>query len=358
MFWLSSESLQSRADLYELEVLDGLAPICAGELLERLGKHATVLQATSKDAIIFAHEGSFNVLRELRTAVAAYKLLYFKLPRPQSIIEGGHLRRLRETIAQICAREQFRSFRISAAGSDSAAFKRIREAIAAETGLDYDAELGEMLIRFRRSHLKKSFGWEVLIRLTPRPLSARAWRKENMPGALNATIAAALIRQMGISPDQRFFNSMCGSGTLMIERMSSGPCAACVGIDREISALEMAKENAEYRVNLLQADARALPFVDSSFDAVCCDLPWGRLIGARESLGALYRESLGEVTRVCETGGVCGIITQETQLFESALHAFQNYWDMTSAFRVRQSDYRPKIYLLRRRSGRLGQRPV
>ena len=32
-------------------------------------------------------------------------------------------------------------------------------------------------------------GWEVLVRLTPRPLTARPWRVCNWPGALNAVVA-------------------------------------------------------------------------------------------------------------------------------------------------------------------------
>ena len=79
------------------------------------------------------------------------------------------------------------------------------------------------MLRVRKADIRRD-GWEVLIRLTPRPLSAREWRVCNMEGALNATIAAAMIEMTDPSARRpRVFNLMCGSGTLLIETTAACP---------------------------------------------------------------------------------------------------------------------------------------
>jgi 23S rRNA G2445 N2-methylase RlmL len=212
-----------------------------------------------------------------------------------------------------------------------------------------DEEDGQMSIRFRRSQLKP-FGWDVLIRLTPLPLSARAWRVENMPGALNATIAASMVLMMDPNPEDRFLNAMCGSGTLIAERAAICSAKTLIGVDLSRDALEKARKNLS-RVKplfLVQQDAQRLSLEDASVDAVCADLPWGRLIGERRDLEKCYVDSLGEMTRVCSPEGKLAIITQESAIFEKALHAYKGYWTLIRSIRVKQSEYKPKVYVFQR----------
>lgn len=338
-----------KAPRFEVEVLDGLAAICRKEIAERVGGHGEIFHSKNPAAIAFEYTGRRGALLKLRTAVAVFEVLYFKVPHPLSIVQGAHVDRLIAAIVAIRSAGRFSSFRIGAAGSDSKVFQKIKRTIELETGLVNDEEQGQMSIRFRRSQVKP-FGWDVLIRLTPLPLSARAWRVENMPGALNATIAAAMIREMDPKPHDRFLNVMCGSGTLLAERAAICPAKELIGVDTSRPALEKARANLS-RVKvftLVERDARRLPLRDASVNAVCADLPWGRLIGEKQELERCYVESLREMTRVCEFGGRLAVITQESSLFDKALDAYQAYWTVMRRFRVKQSEYKPTVYLMER----------
>jgi tRNA (guanine6-N2)-methyltransferase len=342
-------SLQRKEGLFEVEVLDGWGPICREEIGHLVSTQGALLPVRSPGAIPFEYAGSRANVLNLRTAVAVFELLYFKVPHPLSIVQEAHLERLIGAIAAIRAVSRFSSFRIGAAGSDSDVFRKIKKTIAAHSGLVNDEENGQMSIRFRRSQLKP-FGWDVLIRLTPLPLSARAWRVENMPGALNATIAAGMILLMDPKPGERFLNVMCGSGTLIAERAVICPAKALIGVDVSGEALEKARRNLSHvkPLSLLQQDAKRLSLGDASVDVVCADLPWGRLIGDKRDLERCYTDSLSEMTRVCSPDGKLAIITQENALFEKALQTHKGYWSLICSVRVKQSEYKPKVYILHR----------
>lgn len=342
---------QSRSDLYELEILDGLGALCSNELRRLVGDQGSLLHVNQPDSLIFEYSGDPSALANLRTAVAVFRLLYFKVPRPQGVIQGGHALKLFESIDAIRARAPFNSFRIGAAGSDSPAFEKIKRVITQRSGLRHDHADGELVIRFRRSRLK-AFGWDVLLRLSPLPLSARTWRKENLPGALNATIAAAILQLLEIKYSDSVLNIMCGSGTFLAEQAAQGLSVPAMGIDISKNHLRMSRVNLEGvdpQPYLLQADARRLPFSDGSFSVLVSDLPWGRRIGNSDELAALYSEALSEAARICVAGGKFAVITQENALFDRALQAQHAKWSTLSTLRVRQADYRPKIYILSRR---------
>ena len=289
------------------------------------------------------------------TAVAVFKLLYFKVPHPLNIIQGLHLTRLIGSIQAICEGGRgegyrFKSFRVGAAGSQSSVFEEIKGVIAHRTGLVNDEQDGEMSIRFRRSRLA-GFGWDVLIRLTPRPLSARAWRVENMPGALNSTIAAAMVLSTRPKVSDVFLNLMCGSGTILAERAAMCGVQRLIGVDNSSRAIEKARKNLAHLPAppvLLNEGVDELSLPDQSVDVICSDLPWGRLIGKRAALRDVYFEALQQVTRVCVPGGRYSVLTQEIQLFEDILKNFTKYWALDTSFRVKQSEYKPKLYVLNR----------
>jgi 23S rRNA G2445 N2-methylase RlmL len=344
-------SLHNRSDLFEVEVLDGLGPICRDELTELLGADGKVLKSKRPDQLTFEFKGRSSTLLRLRTAVAVFQLLYFKVPNPRSVVQGTNLERLLAAIDRIKHHGRFSSFRIGAAGSDSPTFQKIKNLIARNTGLTLDQDEGEMVIRFRRSQLKP-FGWDVLIRITPRPLSARQWRVENMPGALNATVAAAMVLATRPRQTDRFLNIMCGSGTILAERGAVCPAAQLLGVDIAPSALRKAERNlSRLRTKplLLCEDIQRLSLKDRSCNVICADLPWGRLVGERANLQGLYAGTVRQAGRVCEAGGTFAALTQENALFEGVLGEFKADWELLSSARVKQADYKPTLYLLRRK---------
>lgn len=342
--------LQSRADVYEVEILNGLKNLCRAELQSVMAERGRVLPAEHEDSLSFEFAGGQEELLGLRIPVAVFQLLYFKVPRPQGVVQGGHAKRLFEAISRIGRAGNFETFRISAAGGDSPVFEKIKSLIAQYCSLRNDEEDGQMVIRFRRSRLKR-FGWDVLIRLSKLPLSARSWRKENFAGALNASIAAAMLRLAGFSQSDRVLNLMCGSGTFLAECAQEGGAAKLSGIDISEANLRLARANlAEVNrpVLLVHADARRLPFDAESHSLLVSDLPWGRRVGEKNELESLYARSLQEAARVCASGGRFALITQENVLMDRILESCSRQWKLKAHLRVKQGEYRPKIYLLQR----------
>lgn len=338
---------------YEAEVLPGLKPFALDELHRQFGTAIRVDPTEDEESIRFRYKGDVRPLLDLRTVVAVYQVEHFSIPRPRALLGHAHFTRLMhcvDAVRGLHPAAAFRTFRVSAAGADSAVFRRLRAEISAHTGLADDPEAGDLLLRVRPS---AHGGWEVLIRLSPRPLSARAWRVCDMPGALNATIAAAMVALTQPVPSDRFLNLMCGSGTLLIERLLCCPAEQAVGCDIDRAALACAEENLAAAglsavAQLLRMDATHLDFPERSFTALAADLPWGQLVGSREEVEDLYPAVLTEAARVAMPGAPFALITHAVRLFERLLPQVSHLWQVERIQRVFQGGQHPRIYLLRR----------
>jgi ubiquinone/menaquinone biosynthesis C-methylase UbiE len=339
----------------ELEVLDGLAPLAIAEARRELSGLADLHERRPSE-VSATLDGALEQLLRLRLVVAPYLVARFAGRRPTTMLGDVNFRALLAVVARVRALHSagaFTSFRISAAGRDSTVFRRLREALAEATGLAYDADEGALLLRFR----PVPDGWEALVRLGPRPLSARPWRVENMPGALNATIAAAMAELTEPAPGDRYLNLMCGSGTLLIERLARCPASRLVGVDTSSEALRLAERNIDAAglpggIELLRADATRLDGIEAgAFDRVTVDLPYGQLMGGRDVNPELYRAVLAEAHRVTEPDGMLVAITHDVRIFERLL-ARQSDWSLRQTIRVFQGGHRPLVAVLRRRSRR------
>ncbi|HYT27017.1 MAG TPA: RNA methyltransferase, partial [Actinomycetota bacterium] len=223
-------------------MLGGLVPFVVAEIERTLGGRARVLPGAERTAVRLALSGPLADLLELRTPVAAYLLASVGGRRPSALLGDERLFEQVETVRRLHPPGAFSSFRLSVPGPGSAAVRRLREELAGRTGLADDPDDGELLLRVRRAH-GGGAGWDLLTRLSPRPLSARAWRVWNLPGALNATIAAAMVELSRPRPSDRVLNLMCGSGTLLVERLARAPAASAVGCDLDPAALRGARAN-------------------------------------------------------------------------------------------------------------------
>ena len=337
------------------EILPGLQPFAQEELTERFGKRIILLTHNKPDAIYCTYSGDMHDLFALRTVVAIYLVQQFAIPRPRALLGHEHYHRLLQAIADarsLHADNTFSGLRISAAGSDSSVFAALIDQLCRDTGLPYDDENGDLLLRVRPSALTED-GWEVLIRLTPRPLATRPWRVHNMPGALNATIAAAMIEMTNPRPTDRFLNMMCGSGTLLVERLLRCPATLAVGCDIDANALVGTRQNLEAakvadKVLLCAWDATELPFVANSFNVICADLPWGQLVGTRADNTALYPKMLTEAARLAMPSAHLILLTHEIALLERILPSFVNVWEVQDVVKVLQGGLHPRVYVLRR----------
>jgi tRNA (guanine6-N2)-methyltransferase len=323
----------------EVEVLAGLADL-AGAEVERLGGNV-VSEADTALRVDWA--GDLRTLRSLRLAVAVYLVERFDVPRPKALLGDQALRQLTKLILQAQAVGGHRSLRLRAAGRDTAVMQRLASAVSDATGLALDQDEGELVVRVvpgaeGRAQGSAGGGWEALARLSPRPLSARRWRAANLPGALNATIAAAMVELAGVEVQHRVLNLMCGSGTLLIE------AGGGVGVDIDPDALALARRN-DAGLALVRADARAMPFADASFDRLLADLPYGHRMGSHRENEALYPAVLDEAARVARPGARLAVITHELRRLDSALAA-SGAWRVEHERRVFQKGHHPHIWVL------------
>ncbi len=327
----------------ELEHLPGLESFVGAELksfgIQKIKQH-------NKESVGFDYQGDVKKLFALRRAVAVYSLLEFSIPRPKALLGDEHLRRFIQSIETVQAlhpAKTFTSFRFGAAGSDSSVFQKLAEVLAQRLGLAYDAKDGTLLLVIRPA----ANGWEVAIRLTPRPLSARNWRVCNLEGGLNATLAAVMNDLAEVKATDRYLNAMCGSGTLLIEQVNA---AKLVGVDISTRALECARQNltaSGVKAELLGADVTALPFSDESFEVVTSDVPWGDAVGTHEGNAKLYPAFLQEMARITTASARLVVLTHELKLFEKVLG--ESAWNLGSQYRVFHGGHYPNMYLLVKR---------
>ena len=343
------------AQCYEVETLPGLEVITQREIRQRLGKGARFDGEASGGRIPLRYAGGIRDFDSLATAVAVHQVLDFAIPRPKALLGQQHLTRLLAACRAVIDAHSpgsFRAFRIGAAGARSAVYQRLRREIGAATGLDASEDAAHLQIAVRRA----PEGWQVLIRTTPMPLSARAWRVCDMPGALNAAIAAAMVSLMPARPTDRILNLFCGSGTLLIERLLFAPAASATGVDISGDALACSQPNlraSRRRAALIRADCAALPLPDASADAILADLPYGMLQSGGD-LAALYRAALAEAGRVAAPGASLALITTRERALLAAL-ADARLWTPRRTLVVsvpyRSGYIAPRIYVARR-SGR------
>ena len=335
----------------ELEFPEGLRPFVLDEL--RNYREARVLQ-TGEEAVQVGFGGGIASLLGLRRVTAVYLITQFDVPRPKALLGDQHFRRLLGAVERVRSLHPggaFSSFRFGAAGSQSSVFQRLAEAISKATKLRYEPDEGALLLRVRPN----GKGWEVLTRLTPRPLSARDWRVCNLPGGLNACLAVAMNDLAKVKPDERYLNAMCGSGTLLIEQALGLNPKLLVGCDLDAEALECARQNVSAAglsssTDLRQADATALNFPVNSFDVVTADVPWGDAVGSHAANAALYPAFLAEMARVTTPHTRLVVLTHDLKLFKDVL-AQQDVWQARAEVRVFHGGHYPRMFLLTKQKG-------
>lgn len=370
----NSAPLIIAGDYYELEIIPGLAEFAVAELQARTHHAARVLPQRREDRVPFHYAQDVRPLLDLRRTVAVHSVKHLPIPRPKALLghENFHtLLDLIETILQIRPQDTFETFYVSAAGSDSSVFTRIKNELEAHTGLRSVEEAGDLLLAVRRPPAPTSQqrnaerrgrkrGWEVVLRLTSRPLSTRDWRVCDMPGALNATVASTMMDLTGPHESDCVVNLACGSGTLLIERLALGPVSKAIGGDVARDALACAQENLAASgdadaVTLIHTDAGRMPLPDGCATTACVDLPFGMLVGSHETNEELYPRLLREAARLVTQQGTLIAITQEVRLFERVMARQKDVWMLqrTAPIKLpantRDGYIRPRIYLLERR---------
>jgi SAM-dependent methyltransferase len=305
---------------FEAECVAGLERFAAEEM--------GIPSAGSAGTVPFSYDGPWTELLGLRSVVAVHAVLGTGIPRPTALLDDGVFRKIVAAVGHIRSlhpARAFRTYRVSAAGADSSAFKRFGARLGLATGLTLADDAGDLLLRFRRGATGR---FDLLARISPRPLAARAWRVCNRPGSLNGAIASIMAGLTRPGPADVYLNLACGSGTLLIERGLLGPTAPggrLIGCDLDPEALACAARNVEAAgvdgAELTDWDATSLPLPDASVDALTVDLPFGQLVGSHTANAELYPALLAEAARVARPGARLVAISQQSRLLERSVQA-------------------------------------
>ncbi|MGH3488612.1 MAG: methyltransferase [Actinopolymorphaceae bacterium] len=334
--------------------LPGLASFVRSEL-EEFGGVTRLRVLDGRSEIAFSYAGSERRLLDLRTVLAAYRVLSFPVPRPRSLLSSEYLPSIANAVSRVSSLNPSlppRALRFGAAGADSAVFGRIANELESLTGLPRDQADGNCHLRFRPSLAKK--GWDVLVRLSTRPLSLREWRTEAYPGGLNATIAAAMVRMTRPDPQDRYLNLMCGSGTLLVERLLVGPARRAVGVDSSDAAGAATRGNLRSaglsgRAEVLTGDIRRGETLEGagSFNVLVADPPWGDKHGSHRENRELYETLLRTSADMATDGASMVVATQELRLMDSLLST-TTAWRCDERIQVFAKGHHPCLYVLRR----------
>jgi 23S rRNA G2445 N2-methylase RlmL len=144
-------------------------------------------------------------------------------------------------------------------------------------------------------------------RLTPRPLSARPYKRRHMPAETDPTLAAAMVRLSRPTPRDVFLDPFCGSGTIPIERAAFGPAKAIAAGDLKAKCLGCAAADVQAAgkpVALARWDARRLPFADGTFNRLVTNPPQSNPADGRPWQPGDFIPLVRECFRVLQHGGV------------------------------------------------------
>jgi tRNA (guanine6-N2)-methyltransferase len=344
------------ATAVEFLFLPGLADVVTEELRNRLpGLESLGPVPGRSDSLAGTYLGDWRRLLQLSTVVAPYLVLTFPVPRPRSLTSSEYLPGILRAVERVqrVNREAMDTFRLDAAGADSAGYQQLATQLEQATGLAQVAEGGDLLLRFRRS--ADHPGWDVLIRISARPLSARLWRTRSFPGAANATIASAMSMMTSPAPTDRVVNLMCGSGTLLIERLLLQPARVATAVDVDQDAVELCAENLDAadlngRARLVKADIADEQWMGGGpYDVILADPPWGTLMGEHESNAALHSLLLERAHAAAAPGARMAVLTHEVRIMENCLRQAAEQWTQRDVVRVFQKGHHPRIYLLEKR---------
>ena len=341
-------SKTTRVREYEAEVAPGIERIAMSELREKTGGRLSDLRKTRAGFLRFglAHTADFS---QLRSVIAIYHIHHFDIPRPRALLGHERFTRLCQILRSTGSAfdTPADSFGIGAAGSQTAVMRRLRDELSHALDLPHaDDGKGQLYMRLAPG---ESGGWNALVRMTPAPMSKRSWRVDDVPGALNATVAFAMTTLAQLPRHATVVNLCGGSSTILIEHALSHPQHRLFSIDHDADTLKAGKRNAaaaNANINHLLADARATPLTQGCADLLHADLPFGNLVGSHEDNQRLYPALLREAARLALDDALFIVITQEIRLLRRCLRA--TAWRVMDEIPITLSGLHPRIFALQR----------
>ena len=304
-----------RSPLFVASTLPGTHDLAQAEIIRRSRGRVNFSRSLRDDEWRFALESDTDFLSQLRLTQTIHRSLVLDVKGPGSFMSDHYDRCLSliRSSMSLTDYQNWEEIRFDAAGSNSETFNAFGAKLSESFGIRYAPNSGDLLITVRPSKP----GWEFMCRIGNRPLGTRPWREGDLRGAMNATLAAAMVELSGPTKDDVFCNLMCGTGTLAIERLLRRGVQSAVGVDVSRRILKKAAQNADAarigpRIQLIQGDVAAVPLPDATFNVICADLPWGEAVGDRRSNVVLYEQFFQEAYRIGKPDARLLILTLDT----------------------------------------------
>lgn len=164
-------------------------------------------------------------------------------------------------------------------------------------------------------------------RLSDRTMRHRHKKQVELPASLRPSLAAAMVFLTQPDAGDIFMDPMCGSGTILLERIYGGPSKLILGGDIKKDRVNAARQNMpqarkgrkKRELTIRQWDARQLPLDDGSIDKVATNLPFGKQVGSRQKLEGLYTDLFSELQRVVKPDGRIILLSSEFDLVKSRI---------------------------------------
>ncbi len=164
------------------------------------------------------------------------------------------------------------------------------------------------------------------LRLTDRTMRHRFAKKVELPASLRPSVAAAMVHLSQPEDDDVFLDPMCGSGTILMERLAAGKYRRLYGGDIEPERVVATKKNLfPNRKDRIKAalirewDATDLPLNTYEVSKVVTNLPFGKQLGSKGEIKRLYPAFFSEVERVLKPNGRAIILSSEYDLLKDAV---------------------------------------
>jgi tRNA (guanine6-N2)-methyltransferase len=325
--------------------LPGTEDMAKEELIRRSKGRVQFLPSHRTDECRFLLNGDTSTVLQLKLSQTIHAALPLHVRGPGSFMTPVYFKNCLSLIRyaiNISGEDSWSGIRFDAAGSDSSTFQELGARLHESLGIPYRPDSGDLVITVR----PRDRGWEFMCRIGSRPLSARPWRQANFRGALNATLASAIVELSVPDREDSFCNLMCGSGTILIERLLRRGASRVVGVDISRNILKSARANAraagiDSRVSFIRATVEGLPLADSQFNVVCADLPWGEAVGDREHNAELYDHFFREAHRIAKPGARLIVLTLDTQTMKKIETRVADLFKLTESRKFIQRGYEP-----------------
>jgi SAM-dependent methyltransferase len=197
--------------------------------------------------------------------------------------------------------------KVTNTGISPVAMQRMIGVLEPEIGSQWRAEEGHIDLLGERDPIGPSLMQQSMrSRIVPR-IYERVWRPVlsrsfyGLFGPRHADECRIALGMLDISPDDFVLDVGCGPGNFTREFARVASDGLVVGLDASETMLSVAvKREATPNLAYVRGDACALPFGESSFDAVCC---FGTLHLVNDPIKAL-----DEMTKVLAPGGRLGLM--------------------------------------------------